>query len=176
MVINTWVTQCCCILYCTVYSIHTRETRYTRTRKYTTHSLVSQNARIIFAVFLGAIADGAFREWPLSTDHTRDLCEIAAPRRCPLQIPAEIFADGGLCLWPRPRSTDGKTQVLARFPELQPFLYRNPGESGKRAATRKLCMHAGDVGPKQRQDQCIPPRLGGGDGSPQRAHRRPKCA
>ena len=122
MVINTWVTQCCCILYCTVYSIHTRETRYTRTRKYTTHSLVSQNARIIFAVFLGAIADGAFREWPLSTDHTRDLCEIAAPRRCPLQIPAEIFADGGLCLWPRLRSTDAETQVLARFPYSAAFL------------------------------------------------------
>ena len=87
MVINTWVTQCCCILYCTVYSIHTRETRYTRTRKYTTHSLVSQNARIIFAVFLGAIADGAVREWPLSTDHTRDDCV-----RCPPD-PYEIFAD-----------------------------------------------------------------------------------
>ena len=62
-----WVTQCCWLLY-----THTHETRthVTRNRKYTTHSLVSLNARIIFAVFL----------WVQSRTHARTGADRRARR------------------------------------------------------------------------------------------------
>ena len=154
MVINTWVTQCCCILYCTVYSIHTRETRYTRTRKYTTHSLVSQNARIIFAVFLWVQSRTGPFENGRSPQTTREICVRLRRPADALSRSLRRFLRTVDCVCGpgrgRPKSfgcQDASFSALSLLCSL--FSTEIRGESGKRAEEPAIsagCISAASIG------------------------------
>ena len=116
-------------------------------------------------MFVGAIADGAVLEWPLSTDHTRDLCEMPSRsvRFFLRTIDGHLSVDRSerlkseirlyLRLWTvsvAQAAVDrnhlaAKTQVLARFPYSAALLVPKSAASQESALKNPQSLQAASL-------------------------------